>query len=285
MPPSRSPQFVAGGAGAVGDQLLAGLFARGSGRNHHGDVFDVGLVAIERGLGEIDAAPALEEDHQGLDVGLRQVELGHEAGGQVGARLDDGLPQVIDLELLAGLGEIGSEGAFAHAVDLVAAIAVHGVEELASAIDVGRAGEILRGVALGAVGLHVVFALELGSEILAPGGLGHVAGERLGPELILAVAVLGFEAAALAVVADGAAEVGEFVAALPVAVALDVAHGGRVGMRLERLRRDWRSADRRLAMWQVVQRSTRVSPKLVTMVCSMRGERASSSARSLLILG
>ena len=235
MPPSRSPQFVAGGAGAVGDQLLAGLLAGGSGRNHHGDVFDVGLVAIERGLGEIDAAAALEEDHQRFHVGFGQIELGHEAGGQVGARLDDRLPQVVDLELLAGLGQVGPQGAFAHAVDLVAAIAVHGVEELAAAIDVGRAGEILAGVALGAVGLHVVLALELGSEILAPGGLGHVAGEGLGPEFVLAVTVFGFEAAALAVVADGAAEVGEFVAALPAAVALHVAHGGRVGMRLERL--------------------------------------------------
>src|ERR1035438_9118087 len=56
------------------------------------------------------------------------------------------------------------------------------------------------------------------------------------PELILAVAVLGFEAAALAVMADGAAEVREPVAALPAAVALDVSHGRRVGMRLERLR-------------------------------------------------
>ncbi len=78
--------------------------------------------------------------------------------------------------------------------------------------------------------------LELGSEILAPGGLGHVPGERLGPELILAVAEFGFEAAALPVVADGAAEVGEFVAALPMPVALDVAHGGRIGMGFERLR-------------------------------------------------
>ena len=91
-------------------------------------------------------------------------------------------------------------------------------------------------MALGAVGLHVIFALQLGGEILAPGGLGHVAGEGLGPELILAVTVFGFEAAALAVVADGAAEIGEFVAALPVAVALHVAHGGRVRVRLEGLR-------------------------------------------------
>ena len=47
-----------------------------------------------------------------------------------------------------------------------------------------------------------------------------VAEQRLRPELVLAVAVVGFEAAALAVVADGAAEVGELVAPLPVAVAL-----------------------------------------------------------------
>ncbi len=151
-------QFVAGGAGAIGDQLFAGLFARGSRRDHHGDVFNVGLVAIERGLGEIDAAPALQEDHQGAYVGLRQVELRHEAGGQVGTGFDNGLPEVIDFELLAGLGEIGPQGALAHAIDLVAAIAVHGIEEFASAIDVGRAGEVLRRVALGAVGLHVFLA-------------------------------------------------------------------------------------------------------------------------------
>ena len=94
-----------------------------------------------------------------------------------------------------------------------------------------RAGEILVGVALGAVGFHVFRALELGREVLAPVGLGHIAQQRLGPEFVFAVAVERLQAAALPVVADGAAEIGELVAALPAAVALDVAQGRGVGMR------------------------------------------------------
>ena len=83
-------ELVAGGAGAVGDELLAGLLAGGSWRDQlRADIFDVGLVAIKRGLGEVDAAPALEEDDQRLDVVVGQVELRHEmdvAGRRAGRR-------------------------------------------------------------------------------------------------------------------------------------------------------------------------------------------------------
>ena len=56
------------------------------------------------------------------------------------------------------------------------------------------------------------------------------------PELILAVRIEVFQAASLSVVANGAAKVGELVAALPAPVRFHVAQRGGVRVRAQRLR-------------------------------------------------
>ncbi len=83
--------------------------------------------------------------------------------------------------------------------------------------------ELLLRVALSAVGLHELLAFEFGREIFAPVGLRHIPGQGIGPGFVFAVAVLLLEASSLSAVTHGAAEVGEFVAAFPMAVALHVA--------------------------------------------------------------
>ena len=100
----------------------------------------------------------------------------------------------------------------------------------------GRAREILLGMALGAVGFHVFLTNEMRLEFLAPVGLRDVAGQRVIPVLIIAVRVFGFKTSALAVMADRAAEVCELVTPFPAPVALYIAQRSRIGMRLQRLK-------------------------------------------------
>lgn len=75
--------------------------------------------------------------------------------------------------------------------------------------------EILFTVALGTVGFDVLFPLQAGEKILAPRLLGDIAKERIGPIVIGAMGVMLGETAALPVMADGAAEIIEFVTPLP----------------------------------------------------------------------
>ena len=76
MPPSRSCSLWQAVQARSAMSCSPAFSPRGAGRNHHRDVGDVRLVTVERGFGEIHAAPALEEDHQRLDVGVARLNLG-----------------------------------------------------------------------------------------------------------------------------------------------------------------------------------------------------------------
>ena len=82
------------------------------------------------------------------------------------------------------------------------------------------ASEVFFRVALGAVGFHVLLALQARDVLFAPVRLSDITRERIIPVLVDAVAVFGFEAPALAVMADGATKVIEFMTALPAAIFL-----------------------------------------------------------------
>lgn len=75
----------------------------------------------------------------------------------------------------------------------------------------------------------------MGGDLFIPAGLDGGPEHGRGPELLFAVRVGNVETAALAVVAGGAAEVSELVAAFPAAVAEGVAHGLGVRMGGQRL--------------------------------------------------
>ncbi len=95
-------------------------------------------------------------------------------------------------------------------------------KELPPALDQRRSRKFFLGVALGAVGLHVLLAQKFRFVLGVPIGLGHVTQQRLRPKDVLAVGVSCFQAAPLAAVADGATEVRELVPAFSAAVALRV---------------------------------------------------------------
>lgn len=108
-------------------------------------------------------------------------------------------------------------------------------EEFASPRHQRRCSEVSPGVALRAVSLHELLAVQMRRGLLAPTGLNRVAQHRVGPKGILAVSVGRLQAASLAVVAGCAAEFGELVPPLPAAVANHVPYRFRVGVGAERL--------------------------------------------------
>ena len=116
----------------------------------------------------------------------------------------------------------------------MAAVAARLEEQLASALDLGCSRKVLVGVALGAVGLHELFALQVRSNGLVPADLCCVTHQRGGPGSIFAVSVGHVEAATLAVVANGATKVRELVATLPAAILEHIAHRSGVGMGAQR---------------------------------------------------
>ena len=144
-------------------------------------------------------------------------------------------PEIVDAPPLADFGEIGAERAMRKALNAMASVATFFEEELAAASYKGRAGKTVFGVALGAVRLHVLGAGKFGFVGGLPVGLGGKAEQRLWPVLVFTVGVEGIEAAPLAVVADGAAKVREFVTALPAAVFLDVSERGGIAVGVQRL--------------------------------------------------
>src|SRR5438094_3084389 len=109
-------------------------------------------------------------------------------------------------------------------------------EQLPAALHQRSSGKILFRMALRTVGLHVFLAGQLRFEFRMPVRLGDVTQHRIWPERVFAVRVHGLEAAALAIVANRAAKIGELMTPLPMSVPLHISQRGRIRMRGQRFR-------------------------------------------------
>ena len=100
-------------------------------------------------------------------------------------------------------------------------------KQLASARHQRSSGKLLLGVALRAVCLDELRAVQMNCILLAPVCLDGVAQQRLGPERILAVRVGHFQAASLPIVAGRYTQTQRIVPPLPAPVTVHIAHGRR----------------------------------------------------------